>query len=119
MCSTTRFLLSCPKLKCTMWLLLLYDLPNFSMTYHPGLQIDELVVQALKVTSKKGRKEIESFADVLSEMQTSLKVDTSSLNLLLYLSYLCSHVLHLLHWLVTAAMGSQIPESSFQSLYDN
>ncbi|KAM7476007.1 hypothetical protein LguiB_023250 [Lonicera macranthoides] len=36
-------------------------------------QIDGLVVQALKVTSKKGRKEIESFADVLFEMQTSLK----------------------------------------------
>lgn len=71
------------------------------MTYHPGLQIDELVVQALKlkVTSKKGRKEIDSFADVLSEMQTSLKVDMLYLILLLYLSHLCSHILHLLHWL--------------------
>ncbi|KAL3824404.1 hypothetical protein ACJIZ3_020433 [Penstemon smallii] len=36
-------------------------------------QIDELVVQAQQLTSKKGRREIEQFADVLSEMQTSLK----------------------------------------------
>lgn len=39
------------------------------------LQIDDLVVQALKVTSNKGRQEIKQFADVLSDMQTSLKVD--------------------------------------------
>ncbi|XP_073147645.1 uncharacterized protein [Henckelia pumila] len=37
-------------------------------------QIDELVVQALQLTSKKGRKEIKLFADFLSEMQTSLKI---------------------------------------------
>ncbi|XP_073310727.1 uncharacterized protein [Primulina huaijiensis] len=36
-------------------------------------QIDELVVQALQLTSKKGRKEIKQFADFLSEMRTSLK----------------------------------------------
>ncbi|KAI3455491.1 hypothetical protein Pfo_012154 [Paulownia fortunei] len=36
-------------------------------------QIDELVVQALQLTSNKGRKEIKQFADVLSDMQTSLK----------------------------------------------
>ncbi|KAA8541740.1 hypothetical protein F0562_022892 [Nyssa sinensis] len=38
-------------------------------------QIDELVVQALKlkVTRKKEREEIDSFAHALSEMQTSLK----------------------------------------------
>ncbi|KAL0319307.1 UNVERIFIED_CONTAM: hypothetical protein Sangu_2086900 [Sesamum angustifolium] len=36
-------------------------------------QIDELVVQAIQLTSNKGRKEIKQFADVLSDMQTSLK----------------------------------------------
>ncbi|KAL3511738.1 hypothetical protein ACH5RR_024455 [Cinchona calisaya] len=36
-------------------------------------QIDELVAQALKFTSKKGIMEVESFVDVLSEMHTSLK----------------------------------------------
>ncbi|GFP97781.1 hypothetical protein PHJA_001922200 [Phtheirospermum japonicum] len=36
-------------------------------------QIDELVVQALHLTGNKGRKEIKQFADVLSDMQTSLK----------------------------------------------
>ncbi|KZV26620.1 hypothetical protein F511_08144 [Dorcoceras hygrometricum] len=36
-------------------------------------QIDELVVQALQLTSKKGMKEIKQFEDFLSEMQTSLK----------------------------------------------
>ncbi|CAK9139876.1 unnamed protein product [Ilex paraguariensis] len=38
-------------------------------------QIDELVVQALKfkVTNKKGREEIESFAHLLSDMHTSLE----------------------------------------------
>ncbi|KAG8380021.1 hypothetical protein BUALT_Bualt07G0150200 [Buddleja alternifolia] len=36
-------------------------------------QIDELVVQALQLTSKKGKMEIKQFADVLSEMQTTLK----------------------------------------------
>lgn len=39
------------------------------------LQIDELVVQALQLTSNNGRKEIKQFADVLSATQTSLKVD--------------------------------------------
>ncbi|KAK4427288.1 hypothetical protein Salat_1497700 [Sesamum alatum] len=36
-------------------------------------QVDELVVQAIQLTSNKGRKEIRQFADVLSDMQTSLK----------------------------------------------
>ncbi|GER52659.1 hypothetical protein STAS_30121, partial [Striga asiatica] len=36
-------------------------------------QIDELVVQALQLTGNKGKKEIKQFADVLSDMQTSLK----------------------------------------------
>ncbi|KAL8466013.1 hypothetical protein ACS0TY_035214 [Phlomoides rotata] len=36
-------------------------------------QIDELVVLALQSPSNKGRKEIKQFADVLSEMQNSLK----------------------------------------------
>ncbi|PIN26042.1 hypothetical protein CDL12_01210 [Handroanthus impetiginosus] len=36
-------------------------------------QIDELVVQALQLTSNKVRKDIKQFADVLSDMQTSLK----------------------------------------------
>ncbi|KAA8540351.1 hypothetical protein F0562_024730 [Nyssa sinensis] len=54
-------------------------------------QIDELVAQALKlkVTSEKGRKEIDSFAHVLSEMQTSLKVDA------LVDSVIMSHSCHL------------------------
>lgn len=38
------------------------------------LQIDELVVQALQQTSSEGMKEVKQFADLLSEMQTSLKV---------------------------------------------
>ncbi|KAK2971127.1 hypothetical protein RJ640_008551 [Escallonia rubra] len=40
-------------------------------------QIDELVVQALKlkVAGKKDRKEVEAFAHILSDMQCSLKVD--------------------------------------------
>ncbi|XAR67674.1 hypothetical protein NMG60_11002535 [Bertholletia excelsa] len=37
-------------------------------------QIDELVVQALKVTSKKGLNEIESFTQTLSEIQSSLQL---------------------------------------------
>ncbi|KAK6914820.1 hypothetical protein RJ641_019937 [Dillenia turbinata] len=39
------------------------------------LQIDELVVQALKVngTNKKGKKEIEIFTDLLLDLQSSLK----------------------------------------------
>ncbi|KAL3632960.1 hypothetical protein CASFOL_025944 [Castilleja foliolosa] len=36
-------------------------------------QIDELVIQALQLTGNKGRKEIKQFADILSDMQTSLK----------------------------------------------
>ncbi|XP_051135995.1 uncharacterized protein LOC127254766 [Andrographis paniculata] len=36
-------------------------------------QIDELVVQALQLTGDKGRKEIKKFADLLSDMRTSLK----------------------------------------------
>ncbi|CAA0837288.1 Unknown protein [Striga hermonthica] len=36
-------------------------------------QIDELVVQALQLTGDKGMKEIIQFADVLSDMQASLK----------------------------------------------
>ncbi|KAL2516288.1 hypothetical protein Fot_30287 [Forsythia ovata] len=36
-------------------------------------KIDELVVQAFQLPSKKGKKELESFADVLSEIHTSLK----------------------------------------------
>ncbi|KAL7140116.1 hypothetical protein ABFS83_09G100100 [Erythranthe nasuta] len=36
-------------------------------------QIDELVVQALNVTSNKGRQEVKQFADVLSDIQNSLK----------------------------------------------
>ncbi|CAI9114215.1 OLC1v1014879C1 [Oldenlandia corymbosa var. corymbosa] len=36
-------------------------------------QIDELVVDALKITSKEGMKEVESFANFLSQMQMSLK----------------------------------------------
>ncbi|CAI9757638.1 unnamed protein product [Fraxinus pennsylvanica] len=43
---------------------------NLSSLMH---QIDELVVQALQLKSKKGNKELESFADILSEMHTSLK----------------------------------------------
>lgn len=39
------------------------------------LQIDELVVLALQSPGNKGRNEIKQFADVLSEMHTSLKVD--------------------------------------------
>lgn len=39
------------------------------------MQIDELVVLALQSPSNKGKKEIKQFADVLSEMHTSLKVD--------------------------------------------
>ncbi|CAA2990791.1 Hypothetical predicted protein, partial [Olea europaea subsp. europaea] len=35
--------------------------------------IDELVVQALQLKSKKGKKELEPLADILSEMHTSLK----------------------------------------------
>lgn len=48
------------------------------MTYqfHNELQIDELVVQALSLTSRKATKEVESFANFLSEMQNSLKVDS-------------------------------------------
>lgn len=49
------------------------------------LQIDELVVQAQKVkTTKHGSKEIESFADVLSEMLSTLKVPFSLFLTLLY-----------------------------------
>lgn len=36
-------------------------------------QIDELIVQALKLTGKEGMKEIDAFANALSEMQTSLE----------------------------------------------
>ncbi|KAL6496995.1 hypothetical protein OROGR_028924 [Orobanche gracilis] len=36
-------------------------------------QIDELVVQALQLTDNKGRNEIKRFADVLSDMRTSLQ----------------------------------------------
>lgn len=40
-----------------------------------GWQIDELVVQALQFTGNDRRKDIKQFADVLSDMNTSLKVD--------------------------------------------
>ncbi|KAK6125111.1 hypothetical protein DH2020_041124 [Rehmannia glutinosa] len=50
---------------------------SYSPIYRPScgrnVWIDELVVQAFQLTSNEGRKEIKQFADVLSDMQTSLK----------------------------------------------
>ncbi|KAL0415177.1 UNVERIFIED_CONTAM: hypothetical protein Slati_3349600 [Sesamum latifolium] len=51
------------------WLTINEEIMNYSFL----IQIDELVVQAIQLTSNKGRKEIKQFADVLSDMQTSLK----------------------------------------------
>lgn len=49
-------------------------------------QIDELVVQAVEL--KMNPKEIESFAHVLRDMQTSLKVDLTDSLIICNMSYL-------------------------------
>lgn len=79
------------------------------------LQIDDLVGKAIrhKATSKNDIKEIELFANVLSEMQNSLKVN--ALNLC---SFCCiiffSHDMSIFHCSETAAVGSQIPAIYFK-----
>lgn len=62
------------------------------VTRYAYWQIDELVVQALKLegTSKEGRKEIESFSNVLFDTLVSLKVSlplTVFCIIILYLAF--------------------------------
>lgn len=60
-----------------------YELLNVSNAH---LQIDQLVVQAVEL--KMNSKEIESFAHVLQDMQTSLKVNLTNSLGICYISYL-------------------------------
>lgn len=53
----------------------IYELLNDS---NPHVQIDELVVQALE-QKVRNKKEIESFAHLLNNMQTSLKVHIANI----------------------------------------
>lgn len=55
-----------------------YDVVTVALTYlHHYMQIDDLVAEVFKqrVNNKMGKKEIEHFTIVLSEMHSSLKVD--------------------------------------------
>lgn len=50
------------------------------------MQIDELVVQALE-NKVRNENEVESFANVLHEMQNTLKVDMVIAFIIFYVSY--------------------------------